>query len=231
MLFAWRGVRHFADAPQTIVYEYCGSPGGKVRVLVACEFSGVVRDAFNDFGHDAWSCDLLDTERPGKHYVCDVLDVVDKGWDLMVAHPPCTYLSVSGLHWNKKRPERQAQTAAAYEFFMALWNAPIPRIAIENPVGCMSTLWRKPDQIIQPYEFGEDASKSTCLWLKGLPLLKPTGRFPGRWVLHKGKYVERWSNQTDSGHNKLPPSEDRWALRSVTYENIASAMAAQWRTL
>ena len=200
-----------------------------MRVLVACEFSGVVRDAFIARGHTAWSCDLRPTESGDNHITGDVLGVLAGKWDLMIAHPPCTYLSVSGLHWNKRRPERAALTAQAYEFFMKLWNCDIPRIAIENPVGCMSRLFRKPDQIIQPYEFGADASKKTCLWLKNLAPLKidPGARKSGRMV--NGR--ERWANQIDSGQNRLGPSADRAALRAVTYPQIAAAMADQWGIL
>ena len=190
-----------------------------MKVLIACEFSGVVREAFRKLGHDAWSCDLLPTDIPGQHFQCDVKEIVYNGWDLMIAHPPCTYLCSSGLHWNKRRPERQALTDAAMMFVFWLVSVPtIPRIAIENPIGCLSTLYRKPDQIIQPWMFGEDASKSACLWLKGLPKLVPTN------VIKK----ERYANQTASGQNKLPPSKDRWKLRSITYQGIADAMAEQW---
>jgi hypothetical protein len=152
------------------------------------------------------------------------------GWDLMVAHPPCTYLTVSGLHWNKRRPERAAKTEAGLAFVQQLMDAPIPRIAIENPVSCISSRIRRPDQIIQPYQFGHDASKKTCLWLKNLDPLKVNEmkRFPGRRVTFNGKLVERWSNQTDSGQNRLPPSADRWKIRSETYPGIADAMAATW---
>lgn len=200
-----------------------------MRVLVACEFSGVVRDAFMERGHTAWSCDLRPTESGDNHITGDVLGVLAGKWDLMIAHPPCTYLSVSGLHWNKRRPGRATLTAQAYEFFMKLWNCDIPRIAIENPVGCMSRLFRKPDQIIQPYEFGADASKKTCLWLKNLAPLKidPGARKSGRMV--NGR--ERWANQTDNGQNRLGPSADRAALRAVTYPQIAAAMADQWGIL
>lgn len=191
------------------------------RILVACEFSGAVRDAFRARGHFAWSCDLLPSEAPGPHIQSDVLKVLNDGWDLMIAHPPCTYLASSGLHWNKRRPERAALTEAAVEFVRALWGAPIPRIAIENPIGCLSTRIRKPDQIIQPWEYGHDASKATCLWLKGLPLLQPTDVLPG------GRQARR-ANQTASGQNRLPPSPDRWKLRSLTYPGIARAMAQQW---
>ena len=195
-----------------------------MRVLIACEFSGTVRDAVIARGHDAMSCDLLPTEKPGPHHQGSVLDILDHGWDLMIAHPPCTYLTASGLHWNKRRPERAKQTEEALAFVMALAKAPIPRIAIENPIGCLSTRWRKPDQIIQPHQFGHDASKATCLWLAGLPKLKPTKDILPRMV--NGR--PRWANQTDSGQNRLAPSEDRWALRSMTYQGIADAMAEQW---
>lgn len=191
---------------------------GRLRVLVACEYSGRVRDAFAQLGHDAWSCDLLPSERPGNHLQGDLFDFVDRDWDLLVAHPPCTYLASSGLHWNKRRPERAALTEEALGFVLRIASLPIPRIAIENPVGCLSTRWRKPDQIIQPWQFGEDASKSTCLWLKGLPPLNPT------MVILK----DRYANQTPSGQNRLGPSADRWKERSRTYEGIALAMAEQW---
>lgn len=196
-----------------------------MRVLVACEYSGRVREAFRALGHKSYSCDLLPSEDNSEyHYQGDVFDIIDRGWDLMIAHPPCTYLAVSGLHWNKRDPSRAALTEDALGFITKLLEVPIPRIVLENPVGCISTRIRKPDQIIQPYEFGEDASKKTCLWLKGLPLLKPTKIVLPRQV--NGKL--RWSNQTDSGQNKLGPSEDRWKERSRTYQGIASAMADQW---
>ena len=197
-----------------------------MRVLVACEFSGVVRDAFLNRGHYALSCDLLPCESKvsGDHYQGDVKDILDDGWDLMIAHPPCTYLCSSGLHWNKRRPERESLTEEALDFVRLLLDAPIPRIALENPIGCISTRIRPYDQAIQPYQFGHDASKKTCLWLKNLPPLRPTQFIEPRMV--NGK--PRWGNQTDSGQNNLPPSQDRWALRSETYEGIARAMAAQW---
>jgi hypothetical protein len=200
-----------------------------MRVLIACEFSAMVRDAFRARGHDAWSCDLLPCEGdPAWHIQGDALAAAHgPQWDLMVAHPPCTYLASSGLHWNKRRPERAAQTEEALAFVLALANAPIPRIAIENPIGCLSTRWRKPDWIVQPHQFGHDASKSTCLWLKRLPPLRPTAHVAARMV--DGR--RRWANQTDSGQNKLTPSADRWALRSKTYQGIADAMADQWGSL
>lgn len=247
-----------------------------MRVLVACEFSGTVRDAFARRGHHAVSCDLLPTETPGLHYQGDVRHLLDgwapvhfqadcdpfgtgwcsvtdsdpsdctclgptqdgieyreedgvllgrpedsPRWDLMIAHPPCTYLAVSGLHWNARRPERAALTEDALEFVALLLNAPIARIALENPIGAISSRIRKPDQIIQPWQFGHDASKATCLWLKGLPPLEPTDVLPG------GRTARR-ANQTASGQNKLGPSPDRWKLRSLTYPGIAEAMADQW---
>jgi hypothetical protein len=191
---------------------------------VACEYSGIVRDAFIAAGHDAMSCDLLPTDKPGPHYQGDVFDVIRDGWDMMIAHPPCTYLCSSGLHWNKRRPERAEQTEAALAFVQALLDAPIERIALENPIGCISTRIRKPDQTIQPWQFGHDASKATCLWLKNLAPLMPTQTVAPRII--EGR--KRWGNQTDSGQNKLPPSADRWKIRSATYQGIADAMAAQW---
>ncbi len=204
-----------------------------MRVLVACEFSGVVRQAFRDRGHEAYSCDLLPSADGSlSHHHGDIFDILYEPyeWDLMIAHPPCTYLSVSGLHWNKRNPERQQQTEEALEFVQRLMDADIPKIAIENPVGCISTSIRKPDQIIQPYEFGDDASKRTCLWLKNLaPLvIDPGKRKGGRIATVGGREVERWSNQTDKGQNRLGPSEDRWKLRSITYQGIANAFAEQW---
>jgi len=192
-----------------------------MRVLVACEFSGTVRDAFIKAGHDALSCDLLPTEKPGRHYQGDVRDIFCWGWDLMIAHPPCTYLSASGLHWNGRVPGRAEKTEEALKFVQTLMDAPIGRICVENPVSCISSRIRKPDQIIQPWWFGEDASKKTCLWLKNLPLLVETNRLPGN-------DKTRRANQTPSGQNKLGPSPDRWKERSKTYQGIADAMANQW---
>lgn len=180
-----------------------------MRVLVACEFSGIVREAFSRHGHDAWSCDLLPTERPGKHIQGDVLDVLGGGWGLMIAHPPCTHLAVSGARWfADKRNEQEA----ALEFVRLLLAAPIERIALENPVSVISTRMRKPDQIIQPWMFGHGETKATCLWLKNLPLLKPTNVVDGR----RGRV-----------HHE-PPGPDRWKNRSRTYQGIAEAMAEQW---
>ena len=196
-----------------------------MRVLVGCEYSGRVRNAFREAGHDAWSCDLLPSEDYSPfHIQGDVLPLLDHGWDLGIFHPPCTYLAVSGLHWNKRDPARAAKTEEALAFVQRLMSAPIERIAVENPVSCISSRIRKPDQIIQPYEFGEDASKKTCLWLKNLDLLTPTQMVAPRLV--DGK--PRWSNQTDSGQNRLGPSEDRWKERSRTFAGVAKAMAEQW---
>lgn len=199
-----------------------------MRVLVGCERSGIVRNAFAKAGHDAWSCDTEPSRQAGNHLQCNLLDVLHDGWDLLVCHPPCTYLCVSGLHWNVCNPERQQLTEEALDFVRVLLDAPIEHICLENPVSCISTRIRRPDQIIQPYQFGEDASKTTCLWMKNLPPLKPTKRIAGRIVEWNGKLVERWSNQTDSGQNKEPPSKNRQEIRSQTYQGIADAMANQW---
>lgn len=197
-----------------------------MKVLVACEYSGIVRDAFAARGHEALSCDLLPTERGGAHYQGDVRDLLDYPWDLLIAHPPCTHLSVSGaLHFDAKRLD--GRQYAAVSFFMLLARARVERVAIENPVCIMSSLWRKPDQVVQPYHYGHDASKATCLWLKNVPRLRPTGFVEPRIV--DGK--PRWSNQTDSGQNKLAPSPDRAKVRSATYAGIAEAMADQWGSL
>lgn len=195
-----------------------------MRVLVACESSGTVRDAFIRAGHDAVSCDLLPTDAPGPHYQGSVLDIIADGWDLLIAHPPCTYLSVSGMHWTTRGLRDPKLTEDALEFVRMFMDAPIEKIAIENPVSVISSRIRKPDQIIQPYQFGHDASKKTCLWLKNLPLLKPTRYVEPRMVGAK----PRWANQTDSGQNRVPPGKDQWKIRSKTYEGIADAMAAQW---
>lgn len=191
-----------------------------MRVLIACEYSGRVRDAFTALGHEAWSCDLLPTDSPGLHHQGDVIDFIknNPSWDLMIAHPPCTYLASSGLHWNGRILGRNQLTLDSLEFVKTLLNAPIGKIVLENPVGRINTAIRKPDQIIQPWMFGEDASKSTCLWLKGVNKLEPTN------VIKK----DRYANQTPSGQNKLGPSKDRWKIRSTTYQGIADAMAYQW---
>ncbi len=195
-----------------------------MKVLIACEFSGIVRDAFAALGHEAWSCDLLSSERPGNHYQGNVLDAMDwktggyfnfmeyAPFDLLIAHPPCTHLAVSGARWFDTKQVEQRQ---AIYFFMALINAPIARIAVENPISIMSTVYRKPDQIIQPWQFGHGETKSTCLWLKNLPKLHPTNIVEGR----------------EAKVHKMPPSPDRWKNRSRTYQGIANAMAAQWGSL
>jgi len=185
-----------------------------MKVLVACEFSGVVRDAFARRGHDAYSCDLLDTESdyPAPHYRGDVLDIINDGWDLMVAHPPCTHLAVSGARWFKDKLKEQA---GALDFVRMLLDAPVERIALENPVSIISTHIRKPDQIIQPWMFGHGETKKTCLWLKNLPLLVPTNVVDGR----------------EARVHRMPPGPDRWKKRSVTYPGIADAMAEQWGLL
>lgn len=182
-----------------------------MRVLVACEFSGVVRQAFRNRGHAAFSCDYLPAEDgcSSWHYQCDVLDLLDNGWDLMIAHPPCTHLAVSGARWFK---EKRAEQAEALEFVRTLLAAPIGRIALENPVSIISSKIRKPDQIIQPWMFGHGEIKATCLWLKRLPLLQSTN-------IVKGRYARV---------HREPPSPDRWKKRSRTYQGIAEAMAEQW---
>ena len=188
-----------------------------MRVLVACEYSGTVRDAFIARGHDAWSCDLLPTDVDGPHIHGDVTEILGDGWDLMIAHPPCTALCVSG---NRHYANTQAREDAL-SFFRAFLDAPIDKVCVENPVGVVSSRIRKPDQYIQPWEYGHAESKKTGLWLKGLAQLKSTNVLP----LPDCGY---WDNQTPSGQNKLGPSPDRWKIRSATYEGIARAMAAQW---
>ena len=180
-----------------------------MRVLVACEYSGVVRDAFRANGHDAMSCDLLPSEQPGPHHVGDVRELLTDDWDLMVAHPPCTHLAVSGARWFK---DKRAEQAEALGFVQMLLDASIPRIALENPVSIISSRIRKPDQIIQPWQFGHGETKATCLWLKGLPKLVPTDEVSGR----------------EMRVHRMPPSPDRWKERSRTYAGIARAMADQW---
>lgn len=213
-----------------------------MRVIVACESSGRVREAFRARGHDAWSCDLLPTDQPGNHYQGSIFDILGDRWDLLIAHPPCTYLTVSAA-WAFKDPDynrfpgvgyhqkvkagtlvgeaRREARREALVFARKLFDFGIKKVGMENPVGNLSTPWRQPDQIIHPWQFGHDASKATCLWLKGLPLLRPTNN------IQKPK-GERYANQSPNGQNKLPPSDDRWKLRSETYQGIADAMAAQW---
>lgn len=201
------------------------------RWLIACERSGVIRQVLRAMGCDAWSNDLEAAEDGSVyHIVGDAREVCRRpGWDTMIAHPECRYLCGSGLHWNKRRPERAALTEEAVEFALALWNAPIERVCLESSIGILSTRLREPDEVIQPHDFGEDASKGTALWLRGLPLLVPTKRFTGRFVHNgKGRFVERWSNQTDSGQNRLGPSDTRSMDRARTYPGVAAAIAAQW---
>jgi site-specific DNA-cytosine methylase len=181
----------------------------KMRVLIACEFSGVVREAFKKHGHDAWSCDVVESEIPGNHLKCDVLDVIHDNWDMMIAHPPCTHLAVSGARWFKDKQHEQEQ---ALEFVRRLMTCCIPKICIENPVSVISTHIRQPDQIIQPWMFGHGETKKTCLWLKGLDKLLPTNIVPGR----------------ESRIHNMAPSPDRSKNRSRTYQGIANAMAEQW---
>jgi hypothetical protein len=180
-----------------------------MKVLIACEYSGAVRDAFIRGGHDAMSCDFLPTDKPGPHYQGDVRNLLNDGWDLMVAHPPCTHLAVSGARWFKNKQQEQAE---ALDFVRLLMDAPILRIALENPVSIISSRVRKPDQVIQPWQFGHGETKATCLWLKNLPKLCPTNIVDGR----------------EARIHKMPPSADRWKLRSETYAGIAQAMANQW---
>jgi hypothetical protein len=189
-----------------------------MKVLVACEFSGRVRDAFTYAGHDAMSCDLLPSESLGPHHQGDVRDVLHEGWDLMIAHPPCDHLAVSGARWFKNKVKEQAE---ALDFVRLLMEAPIPKIALENPVSVISSRIRKPDQIIQPWQFGHPEAKKTCLWLKNLPPLVPTNVL----ALPERGY---WDNQTPSGQNKLGPSPTRARDRGRTYFGIAQAMAQQW---
>jgi len=207
-----------------------------MRVLVACEFSGIVRDAFIARGHDAVSCDLLPTEREGPHIQGDVLKILADGWDLMIAHPPCTHLAVSGARWWKEK-QADGRQAAAIDFFINLMKAPIDKIAVENPVGILSSVYRGPDQYIQPFWFGDSVQKKTGLWLIGLPPLKPTN------IVDRGMvYVDPRGNKHGGVHTTLakraysplmllPRSEERWKIRSRTFPGIAEAMSIQWVNL
>lgn len=179
------------------------------RVLIACEYSGTVMDAFTALGYDATSCDLLPSEKPGKHYQCDVFDIIGERWDIMIGFPPCTHLAVSGSRWFHLKEKEQAE---ALEFVRRLLAAPIPYIALENPVSVISSKIRKPDQIIQPWQFGHGEQKATCIWLKGLPPLRPTN-------IVEGRAQRVW---------KMPPGPNRWKERSRTFPGIAEAMADQW---
>lgn len=187
-----------------------------MRVLIACEFSGIVRDAFKSKGHNAWSCDLLPSEREGNHIQDDVLNILDDGWDLMIAHPPCTYICNGGQANISRRPylRWQENRELGAEFFMRLINAPIKKIAVENPIGVMSSKYRKPDQIIHPWMFGRDIRKDTCLWLKNLPLLISTEIIPP-----PHRRIDYWSDKRNP---------DGRSLKSITYQGIADAMAWQW---
>lgn len=182
-----------------------------MKILIACEYSGKVREAFRKLGHDAWSCDLLPSEIPGPHYQLDVLKILFSGWDMVIAFPPCTDLCVSGARWFKEK-QADGRQMAAINFFMALVNCGAPRVCIENPIGIMSSRYRKPDQIIQPWQFGHGETKATCLWLKNLPLLQPTNVVEGR--------VARI--------HRMAPGAERAKKRSETYQGIADAMAEQW---
>jgi hypothetical protein len=193
---------------QTIPQNVDGSVA-PLRVLVACEYSGAVRDAFRGQGCTAFSCDILESEEPGPHFQRDVREVLDLGWDILVAHPPCTHLSVSGARWFK---EKRTEQAEALDFVRLLMAAPIPFIAIENPISIISSKIRKPDQILQPWQFGHGETKATCLWLKNLPPLIPTNIVAGR----------------EARIHKMPPGPDRWKERSRTFPGIAAAMATQW---
>lgn len=181
-----------------------------MRILIACEFSGTVREAFRKRGHDAWSCDLLPSDDNSEYHIQgDVIEILDKKWDMMIAHPPCTHLAISGARWFHLKQKEQFE---ALEFVRSLLNAQIPMIALENPISIISSKIRKPDQIIQPWQFGHGETKATCLWLKNLPKLVPTKIVDGR----------------EPRIHKLPPSKDRWKIRSKTYQGIADAMAEQW---
>lgn len=201
----------------------------KLRVLIVCESSGVVREAFRALGHDAWSCDLLPADDGSPFHIQGDAREVGGDWDMMGFHPPCTFINVAGMHWNN-RGRGWDRTHAALDFVRWCMSHECPWY-LENPVSIISTKIRKPNQSIQPYQFGEDASKRTCLWLNNLPKLVHTERVAGRlveWPKGSSKLVERWANQTDSGQNRLTPSADRWKARSKTYAGIAAAMATQW---
>ena len=188
-----------------------------MKVLVACEYSGIVRDAFTQKGHDATSCDFLPTEREGSHFEGNVLDIIDQGWDMMIAHPPCTHLAVSGARWFK---DKQKEQKKALDFVRSLLDAPIEKIALENPVSIISTRIRKPSQIIQPWQFGHPENKKTCFWLQNLPLLEETNN-----VKHK---MENMSKKEMDRIHHMTPSPERSKQRSLTYTGIAKAMAEQW---
>ena len=224
-----RGNSHRFFVFSILLYSSLGNAHSvsAMKILVACEYTGIVRDAFIRHGHDAMSCDLLDTESPGPHHRGDVLEVLNDGWDMMIAHPPCTHLATAGARWFKEKEEEQRE---ALSFVRTLLDAPIERIALENPVGIIPKNirpWRYPaDQIIQPYWFGDEAQKSTCLWLKGLPPLTPT-KMVGTgdyWVGKGGKRLSKWIYGIKADGN-------RGHIRSRTFEGIAEAMASQWGSL
>ena len=222
------------DLPARPEHGHCALASGSPRVLVACEYSARVRDAFRALGCDAWSCDLEPCEGdPQWHIRDDVLGVLGEGWDLMVAHPPCTYLAASGMHWTVRGLRDPALTDRAAEFFAMLYHAPIARKCIENPIGCMSKRLGAPTQKIQPWQFGDPESKTTCLWLVGLPPLVATHADCDLFAapLPEREAHGKWRNQTASGQNNLSPGPDRWKERSRTYPGIARAMATQWAPL
>ena len=197
--------------------------------MVACEFSGIAREAFKKRGHDAWSCDLLPTEIPGQHIQGDVLELLEEGWDLVIAHPPCTYLASAGLHYLKDNPARQVKLKEAFDFVLSLWNSPIERVCIENPIGRLNTTWYPPSQTIQPFYFGDNERKATCLWLKNLPILmyteilpnpKPTVVYTRKTGKGKGKLYRDYYHSVGNAHD-----------RSRAFPGVANAMAEQWGLL
>jgi len=195
-----------------------------MKILVACEFSGTVRDAFRKRGHDAWSCDLLETETHGPHIKTDVLQILNDGWDMMIAFPPCTYLCGAGQNWINRQEGRREKMEDALQFVQTLMDADIPKISIENPIGIISSHIRKPDQIIQPYWFGHPYQRATCLWLKNLPKLVPTN------LVDRGEIYVTKSGRSRGGAwtMNLGPTKDRWKIRSRTFQGVADAMAEQW---
>lgn len=216
-----------------------------MKVLVGFEFSGVVRRAFESRGHEAWSCDLLSSlDDSPRHMTRDIRGISRKEfmeYDLVILHPPCTYLCSSGIHWNRRVPGRERKTRDAIRLVQWLWDLEVPRLAIENPVGVLSTRWRRPDQIIQPYWFGHPETKKTCLWLKNLPLLVPTGMVEPQYQMNKDgtvykdkkgkRYNPRHFMSGQAGRKEADDSLPRWALRSLTYTGIAEAMSKQWGDL
>ena len=197
-----------------------------MKILVACEFSGRVRDAFIARGHNAISCDLLPSDTPGPHYQGDVLRILDWGWDMMLAFPPCTYLCNAGLHYLKTQPDRKNKLEAAFQFFINLWQAPIDKVCLENPVGWLNTHWQKPSQIVQPYYFGEPELKTTCLWLRGLPLLNRTNEVER--PKPKGSIIRKSGNQQGKIYNYYWRQGKTAKRRSTIFQGVADAMAAQW---